>query len=262
MRDKNVPSAPLDIDAVLYGHRLFERLRRLDVGARRCAPCDNSWVAVDRVVTGDGRMAILCHRAHACIASRVLAQDLSARELAPLGMHVLAMPADPDGHVNVVLTGCPGVRLRALAEACSRSGRSLSRETVWYLVTRTAELPSFVGDEIFDVLIMDESPDTLAQLVCGTLPLPVMQLEREIALRLAGIHMHQKARPNVPQVVQELLDGPRTYVDASAQLVDLARSLFPVTYQRHQQILAELGTTLEDEGRRREEHILQSRRPV
>lgn len=296
MSDADTPSAPLGVDRVVYGYRLFERLRRKDVGARRCAPCDNSWVAVDRVVTGDGQMAILCQRAHACIASSVLVRDLSARDLAPLEMHVLATPEDPDGHVNVVVTGCPGVRLRALAEACSRAGQSLSHEAIWHLVARTAELrdawaragvepgdtfvgfdgslhffprlsgsheaesPSFAGDEIFDTLIVEDTPDALAQLLCGRLPSPLMQLSRELALRQAGIRVHRKARPDeVPAAVQELLQGPRTSVDASAQLADLARSLFPATYRRHQQIYAELGISLEDEGRGREARVLQHR---
>ena len=67
---------------------VYERIRRDTVGGRRYAPCDNSWVAVDRIVHADAH-GFLFRRNHECLATDALMRDLVERDLSPVGLAVL-----------------------------------------------------------------------------------------------------------------------------------------------------------------------------
>lgn len=125
------------------------------MGGRRCSPARSSFVAVERVVHA-GEAAILLRRAHPCEAGRAIAKDLSSTSLTRVGIDLRAAIAEDDGHVCVVFAGCPGVRLRALAERCFVQGVSLSGDVVWHLLRRTQQLVEAwrrVGVEPIDTLI-------------------------------------------------------------------------------------------------------------
>ena len=137
--EDDVPSAPLAADIQHVGGRIFERIRRETVRSRRCAPCDNSWVAVDRIVH-DGRVGLLFHRNHDCTGNAALRRDLVERDLSALGFEARRELPDGSGQIDVITGDCPGVRLRALVEVLKASGSSLPRDVAWHIVSRTAEL--------------------------------------------------------------------------------------------------------------------------
>ncbi len=248
-------------------HR-FERLRRPNIGGRRCAPCDNSWVAVDRVIY-DRQAALLCHRNHDCTGGPALVSDFHSPALAALGVRVLATIRDPDGHENVVVTGPPGVRLRALAEAVVHAGERLPATIVAYIVAQTkqqcaawsqagvepgdtfigfdgsvhlfprlshcydAEMPSFIGDEVFDLLIVDGSPDRVAQLTSGTLPQPHLAGIAHAARIAAGELSPELSTPPAEHTQQQ---SPAAAEQAQAALATLAQRVFSDIYHHHRQI--------------------------
>jgi hypothetical protein len=137
--EDDVPSAPLAADIQHVGGRIFERIRRETVRSRRGAPCDNSWVAVDRIVH-DGRVGLLFHRNHDCTGNAALRRDLVERDLSALGFEARRELPDGSGQIDVITGDCPGVRLRALVEVLKASGSSLPRDVAWHIVSRTAEL--------------------------------------------------------------------------------------------------------------------------
>lgn len=200
-----VPSAPLAVRRRHHAGPIYERLRRDNVGSRRCAPCDNSWIAVDRIVH-DGRTCFLFHRNHDCGGGDALEHDLVDRDLSAVGFTTRRRFQGADGQVDVITDDCPGVRLRALVEALKSAETTLPRAVAWHIVARTAalrevwghvgvepidtfvgfdgsvhlfpslpacwdaEMPSFDGNEIFDPLVVDDSHEKLGQLLCATLP--------------------------------------------------------------------------------------------
>ncbi len=285
------PAAPAPSNETFHDYRTFEAVRRPPVNGRRCSPMANTHVAVDRVLA-DSRPALLLRRAHPCfatwnIATDVLGHRLQAVELAPIDLF-----SDSDGSINVVLADCPGVRLRALIEETLSRGRALPNEVVWHLIDRSqslqqvwaklglaprdafvgfdgslhffpdfegcsqSEMPSWNGDEIWDTLLPDETPSGLAALVCGQLPPPFMQDLRDYARRQQGEVVPE---PEVPPAVMQFLAQPRTHGDATEQLGELARSLFPETFLRHQAIYQSLGLDLATIGREREAQVRNAR---
>jgi len=286
-----VPSEPVAASETFHGCVVFERVRRPTVGGRRCSPAENSFVAIDRVIAA-GRFALLLRRAHDCAPTEVIATDLRNGALRAAGIDLLDTIEEHDGHLSAVIAGCPGVRLRALAEKCAARAEVITPELAWHVVHRTAKLvsaweragvepgdtfvafdgslhlfprmdacteieaPSYRGDEVWDAFIAGEDPASLAQLVCGTLPGPFLPAVVDAALRSAGFPVHHRPAPAVPPAVQRLLAAPRTSTDASGPLADLVRKLFPEAYERHRRKYAELGTSLEADGRAREARVL------
>lgn len=288
--EEAVPSAPVGAAIEAQGGLVFERVRRATVGGRRCAPCDNSWVAVDRILLRErGRLGLLFRRHHDCAAGRALHDDLVARDLSAVGFEVIEELHGADGQVDVIVGDCPGVRLRALVEARAlrRSG-PWPREVAWHVVTRTGELrrawrrlgvtpldtfvgfdgslhlfptmpacfesemPSFDGQEVFDPLLVDDTIERLDQLLSGTLPSPVIDVRQALA-RARGQAL--PVRPANPEVL-ELLAGSRSTDGAVAALAALVRGHFPAAYTRHRRVYEVLGLDLEADGRAREARIL------
>jgi hypothetical protein len=287
--ESSVSSAPEAVDMKVAGGRVFERLRRENVGGRRCAPCDNSWVAVDRIVF-KGQLGLLFHRNHDCVASRAIKRDLVDRDLTAVGFEVLGRHLEPDGQLDVITSDCPGVRLRALVEALKMSNATLPQEVAWHVVSRTAELcnvwsevgvkpldtfvgfdgslhlfpsmpaclesemPSFVGNEVFDPLLVDDSIPNLVQLLCARLPPSVFGLPELLWAR--GDPATASAEPAIPPEVQAFLDGPRTTRDAAPALASLVREYFPETHARHRRVYQSLVRDLDTDGLAREARIL------
>ncbi|MFT3772681.1 MAG: hypothetical protein QM820_45395 [Minicystis sp.] len=287
--ETTVPSAPKAADMTIAGGQVFERLRRENVGGRRCAPCDNSWVAVDRIVF-EGRLGLLFHRNHPCSPGQAIKQDLVDRDLRAVGLEVLGRDVERDGQVNVITADCPGIRLRALVEALGMSDARLPHAVAWHIISRTAELhrafrevgvqpldtfvgfdgslhlfptmpacwqsemPSFMGDEVFNPLLVDESVPSLVQLVCGRLPTSVFGFaEVRAALAERGA---VSAEPAIPEEVRAFLDGPRTTADAVPILASLMRQCFPRAHARHRWVYQSLGRDLDTDGLAREAVIL------
>jgi len=285
----SVPSEPASANDFFHGYRVFEHVRRPTVRGRRCSPADNSFVAIDRAIA-KGRFALLLRRAHPCSATSAIAEDARDRSLSMVGLDLIDAVSGSDDHVDVLISGCPGVRLRALAEKSAQTGHPPSADIVWHLVRRTeallaawaragiapgdtfvafdgsihffprldactrSEAPSYVGDEVWDSFVVNTEPTTIAQLVCGTTPAPCLTLAREFALRAAGIPPSQT--PTVPQAVEKLLAARRTSTDATGPLSDWVRFLFPAVYVRHRSLYAELGLRVEDDGQACEERVL------
>lgn len=281
--EDSVLSAPRATDEEVHGARVFERIRRDIVDGRRCAPCDNSWVAVDRVVF-TGRTGLLFRRYHDCWTESELIRDLVDRGLAAVGLEVLHMARPTGLHRDVITGDVPGVRLRALVDTVSLAGIVLPSPVVWHIVDRStalrsawralgvtpldtfvgfdgslhlfptlpacmmAERPSWVGDERFDVLLVDESPGRLAQLL-GAWPQPCFELRDE-------------SDPAVTARVDALLAGTRSHEDAADLLATLVQCHFPHTHARHRRVYAGLGRDLEGDGRAREARILAHCGPV
>lgn len=246
-------SEPVSADERICGYRVFEQVRRPTVGGRRCSPADNSFVAIDRVV-GRGHHGLLLRRAHPCAPSTAIADDLRDPALRLVGLKLIETLEEDDGQLDAVLAGCPGVRLRAVAEKCAELGVSLGRALVWHLVTSTERLldgwararlapqdtfvdfdgglhffprlpacsrvesPSWVGNEVWDSFIVTDAPDSLTQLMTGSLPPPFLALPRPA--------------PPPPEAVARLRSAPRTATDATAELADLVRALFPDSRER------------------------------
>lgn len=278
------PAAPAPSNDTFHDYRTFEAVRRPPVNGRRCSPMANTHVAVDRVLA-NSRPALLLRRAHPCFATWAIATDVLGHRLQAVELAPIDLFSDPDGSINVVLADCPGVRLRALIEEALSRGRALPNEVVWHLIDRgkslrkvwthlgiaprdtfvgfdgslhffpdfegcsQSEMPSFNGDEIWDSLLPDETPQGLAALVCGQLPPPFMQEIRDYGRRLQGEVVPE---PEVPAAVKQFLAHPRTQVDATEQLGELARSMFPDTFLRHQAIYQSLGLDLATIGHQRE----------
>lgn len=252
------PSEPVATDELFHGYRAFERVRRPTVGGRRGSPADNSFVAIDRVI-GRGHVGLLLRRAHPCTATTTIVDDLRDPALRRVGLELVDTLEDHDGHLNAVLTGCPGVRLRAVAEKCAELDVSISPALAWHLVRDTARLledwrrakleapgdtfvgfdgrlhlfprlpacaraecPSYVGNEVWDSFIVTDDPESLAQLLTGSLPRPFMTTPRP-------------ALPP-PEPVARLLSAPRTSTDATANLADLVRTLFPGSWERQRRL--------------------------
>lgn len=285
------PAAPAPSNETFRDYRTFEAVHRPPVNGRRCSPMANTHVALDRVLAGS-RPALLLRRAHPCVATWNIADDALGRSLHPVGLAPLDAFSDPDGSINVVLADCPGVRLRALIEETLAQERALPHEVVWHLIDRgeslrqvwarlglaprdtfvgfdgslhffpdfeacsQGELPSWNGDEIWDPLLPDETPQGLAALLCGQLPPPFMAMIRDQARRNEG---QAVAEPQVPPAVHQFSAQPRTHVDATEQLGALARALFPDTFLRHQAIYQSLGLNVETFGHEREAQVRAAR---
>lgn len=277
--EDTLPSAPLAADLALHGGRIFERIRRDTVGSRRCSPCDNSWVAVDRVVLA-GRTGFLFHGAHGPVRSASLRRDLVDRDLSAVGFSVLRKPAGDDGAVAVITMGCPGVRLRALLEALRVTDAPLPASVAWHIVWRTTalreawrklrvepldtfvgfdgsvhlfpampacwqdEMPSFELNDTFDPLVIDGSAGTLEQLLCGTLPGAWASDPRKLV-----------DRASAPRL-RAFLDGPRPTGDHTPALARLVQHTFPGTHARHDRVMTPLGYDLDSDGLAREATIL------
>lgn len=285
------PAAPAPSNDTFHDYRTFEAVRRPPVNGRRCSPMANTHVAVDRVLA-DSRPALLLRRAHPCFATWNIATDVLGHRLPAVGLAPIDLFSDSDGSINVVLADCPGVRLRALIEETLARGRALPNEVVWHLLDRSqslqqvwtklgltprdtfvgfdgslhffpefegcsqSEMPSWNGDEIWDTLLPDETPSGLAALVCGQLPPPFMQDLRDFARHQQGEVVPE---PEVPAAVKQFLAQPRPHGDATEQLGELARSLFPDTFLRHQAIYQSLGLDLATIGREREAQVRAAR---
>ncbi len=263
---RHVPSEPLAADELFGPYRVFERVRRPTVGARRCSPAENSFVAVDRVVTPRGP-GLLLRRAHPCSPTAALAEDCAGERMAAVGLELIEVVDEHDGQRNVVLSGCPGVRLRALAELSAMRGVALSAEVVWHVVDEAerqrqrwlragvtpgdafvafdgalhlfprleacarAEAPSYLGDEVWDTFVPDATVASLNQLVGGALPEPFLQTARVEALRAAGRPVVAREPVALP-AVERLLALPRSTTKAAGALGTLARTLFPEAFAR------------------------------
>lgn len=284
-----VPSEPVAADELFYGWQIFERVRRPTIGGRRCSPAENSFVAIDRVIRAD-HLGVLVRRAHECEAGRAIARDLSSRSLIHVGIDLHDTIVESDGHVCVVFSGCPGVRLRALAEKCQTTQTKISDDIVWHLIRRTEQLlqawsragivprdtfvafdgslhlfphlavcaaresPSYLGNEVWDSFVVSAARKSLAQLLCGWLPEPFLQAAQRVAMPFAG--SKEFALP-IPAAVDLFLGRSRAQTDASQALAGLVRSAFPETYERHARVYAALGSSLELEGRQREQRVLE-----
>lgn len=286
--ESSVPSAPVAASRRAFGGRLFEQIRRGQArDTRQCAPFENTWLALDRIVLG-GRPALLFHPREARHVNRSLDEDLVERDLTAVGFEVLHREPGREGPRAVITEDCPGVRLRALAEALKLSGTKLPGEVAWHVVSRTAalcevwratgiqpldtfigfdgsihlfpvmaacfqwEISSFNGDVVFDPLLVDGSVAKLAELLCATLPESQFPAPRTIRERMT----RPPPEPVVPREVQALLEGPRTAGDAAPALASLVREHFPRTLARHQRVHGDLGSDLETCGRAREARIL------
>lgn len=283
-----VPSAPLAVDDEAFSGRIFERIRRGEVGdGRQCAPFENTWLALDRIVFG-GAPGLLFYPRESHHRNECLEADLVERDMTAVGFAVRHRVREGRETIAVITEDCPGVRLRALAEAMKLSGTMPSREVVWHVVARTAalreawraadvrpldtfigfdgslhlfpvmpasfawEMVSFNGDTVFDPLLVDDSVAKLAELICGALPETEYPSPATIRARLA--------RPRrvtvIPPEVRALLEGPRTTDDATSALASLVRRYFSRAHARHRRIYGELGLDLDTCGRSREARIL------
>jgi hypothetical protein len=286
-----VPSEPVSANELFRGYPVFENVRRPTVGSRRCSPADNSFVAIDRAIAKD-RFALLFRRAHPCLCGNAIAEDLSSRVLGLVGLDPLDAVSGSDGHVDVLISGCPGVRLRTLAEKSAQERHPIAAEVAWHLVRRTAalvaawaragiapgdtfiafdgsihlfprmvacarqEAPSYLGDEVWDSFVVDADPASLDQLICGSAPVPYLLAARDAAFRAAGIRLPTRKTSTISDAVRQLLARPPTSIDATGHLADLLRLRFPAVYERHRSLYAQLGLKLEDEGQAREARVL------
>jgi len=256
---------------------VFERVRRENDGRRRCSPADNSFVAVDRVRSRHGLGLLLRPEVDGPLSC--LHDDFLGRSLGLLGMHAVAGLPEP----WLVVAGCPGVRLRAVAEKAAELERPITDRIAWHIVCRTRRLfgaweragvppgdtfvafdgslhlfpmlvacaafeaPSYTGREVWDTLLVDASPSALTQLLFGTLPEPHLPAAQRAAPAAAGLR--DPERPIVPPRVAALLGRPLAEEDASGELGAFVRELFPAVYERHRQAYADVAGSIERDGR-------------
>jgi hypothetical protein len=276
-----------------HGCHIFEQVRRPTVGARRCSPAATSFVAVERVIH-EGQVGVLLRRAYDCWAGPVLAEDLTHPSLLRVGIDLRTVITEDDGTLCVVFAGCPGVRLRALAERCFSERVRLADEVVWHLIRRTSQLanvwtrvgvepgdtligfdgslhlfprlsrcelqeaPSLLGNEVFDTFLLSSTPESLSELMCGWLP---RSWSETMASRVLPHEGDELAFPlpsqrSTPPLVEKFLERAVSESDGRGPIADLVRRMFPETYARHQRVYDDLHVELEREGLERELRIL------
>ena len=284
------PSSPSPCDLDRDGLHIFERLRHL-----RCSPTRTCHVGVDRVVglPAPGRVAsstgLLFRRAHHCSAHDLFIVDLGRAGLSDLGCGLRGLFREDDGHLDVVVDDCPGVRLRVLADLTVMAGAQFPRPLFHYVAQRTAALAAvfarfgvpvgdtFVGFDgavhLFPALPRTELCEAKTADVLGAWDTLVLSVEDVAAQRLPGASPGWHLTPrgvealpaNSPFHADVPLDDDRTsYRDPQLRrwLGHLARSLCPSVFALHQQWADQLGIDLEEEGLRRETSILQAPEPI
>ena len=295
-----VPSEPVAADDSFHGYQIFEQVRRPTIGGRRCSPARSSFVAVERVVH-EGQLGVLLRRAHPCDAGRAIAEDLANPLLSRVGVERQAAITEDDGHVCVVFAGCPGVRLRALAERCFTKGVSLSDEVVWHLLRRTqqlvdawsrvgiepidtliafdgsvhlfphlavcerSEIASYAGNEVFDPFLVSTRPESLAELMCGWLPRPWLETVARMVIpfgdRECAVPPPKRSERLIPPLVENFLGRAASDKEAGGAIADLVRRMFPQTHERHRRMYTALHLDPEQEGLGREQRVLAAGEP-
>jgi hypothetical protein len=82
----------------------------------------------------------MLRRHHDCEPGDCLRQDFVERDLGAVGFTTRRQLRGPDGHVDVIIDDCPGVRLRALIEALRAADTTGPHEVAWHIVRRSAAL--------------------------------------------------------------------------------------------------------------------------
>ncbi len=287
------PSAPSSCDLDRDGLRVVERLR--PTPSLGHSPTRTFHVGVDRVVIPPepGHVAnstgLMFRRAHPCAAHDLFIVDLGRAGLSELGFGLRGLFQEEDGHLDVVVDDCPGVRLRVLADVTVMTGAHFPRPLFHYVAQRTQALAAVfarfgvpVGDtfigfdgtvHLFPALPRTEHHEQVTADVVGAWDTLVVSVEDVAAQRMRGSSpgwamtgLGAQALPATSpfQADVPLDDDHTSYREPQLRrwLGHLARSLCPSAFAVHQQWADELGIDIEEEGRRREWSILQAPEPI
>jgi hypothetical protein len=262
-------AVPVAHDEVSHGVYLYERLSQLG-GWVRHNPTGTSWVFAYR---GLWRcVPVILFRPGPWLLgpgisfSDAIIKDVGDRAIATftaMGTYGAALVEAP-----------PGVRLRALSLALIAREERIPHAVIFDLVRRTAqeppqgdtfigwdgslwfspefelswdsEMPSVVGDEVYDSLVLD-SPAALHGMLCG---LPSALFSREPV----PIHPSQRA-PELEELLDEFepwrfaqrcIERAREPAEHCARwLADQLRRLFPEAYARQRAALASVGLDID-----------------